>query len=264
MTRIAVLGGGVMGEAIIAGLQRRTPPPSIVLVEKRPDRAAELSARYGVSVADAQTAVAGAEVIVLVVKPQDVTALLDQIGPLIPARTLVISIAAGIPTSTILARARHAHVVRAMPNTPARIEQGMTGVSPGQGCPPESLAQAMDLLASLGRVLQIPEDCQDAFTAVAGSGPAYVFYLAESMIAAGIALGLDPRTAREAVVRTITGSAALLASSDDEPGELRARVTSPGGTTAAAIGVLERAGAADTVVAAITAARDRGRELAGG
>ena len=262
--RIAVLGGGVMGEAIITGLQRRTPPPSIVLVEKRAERAAELAHRYGVATAEATDAVAAADAVILVVKPQDVPSLLGQIGAHIAPGTLVISIAAGIPTATILGFAPDAHVVRAMPNTPAVIGQGMTGVSPAAGCPASSLTRATDLLASLGTVLQIPEDLQDAFTAVAGSGPAYVFYLAESMIAAGVALGLDPAAARAAVVQTIAGAAALLATSGLEPGELRARVTSPGGTTAAAVAELDRAGAPDTLIAAITAARDRGRELAKG
>lgn len=264
MTRIAMLGGGVMGEAIIAALTRVDPDVSVVLAEKRPERAAELQARYGITAADAAHAVTDADVVIVVVKPQDVIALLTEVGPRIAPGTLVISIAAGIQTSTIRELAPGAAIVRAMPNTPARIERGVTGISPAVDCPSTAVDRAGELLAALGTVVRIPEDLQDAFTAVAGSGPAYVFYLAESMIAAAVDLGLPADVARQAVVDTLTGSAQLLAVSSEDPASLRARVTSPGGTTAAAIRVLDDAAVPRTLVAAITAARDRGRELAAG
>ena len=263
MSRIAVLGGGVMGEAIIAGVRRTDPTLDLVIAEKRADRAAELAERYDVACAEPVAAVRGADVVILVVKPQDTPHLLSEVGPHVAAGTLVISIAAGIRTESITRHMTGAQVVRAMPNTPARIGHGVTGVSPSADCPPAALQQAVALLGALGTVMEIPEDLQDAFTAVAGSGPAYVFYLAESMIAAGVELGMSPQVARQAVVQTLVGSAELLAASSDDPADLRARVTSPGGTTAAAVRVLDSAGTADVLIAAITAARDRGRELAG-
>jgi pyrroline-5-carboxylate reductase len=264
MTRIAVLGGGVMGEALIDGFQRRvTPKPVIVVAEKRSERAAELVDRHGVTIADPAEACAGADVVILVVKPQDIRGLVSDIAPSVEAGALVISIAAGITTALLEAAMPLANIVRAMPNTPARIESGVTGISAGALCGAQALERARLLLSSVGVVVEVPESLQDAVTAVSGSGPAYVFYLAEAMMAGAVELGMPADTARTSVVHTLLGAARLLEASDEEPAALRAKVTSPGGTTAAAIAVLDSNGVQQIMRGAIEAARDRSRELAG-
>jgi pyrroline-5-carboxylate reductase len=264
--RIAVLGGGVMGETLAAGFLRYVvPAPLIVVAEKRPERAAELRAAYGLEIAESVDAVRGADVVVLVVKPQDIPALLVEIGSAIEPGALVISIAAGIGTVTIEAGLGvDANVVRAMPNTPARVDRSVTGISRGAQCSDDALRLAEQLLQSVGAVVEVPESLQDAVTAVSGSGPAYVFFLAEAMTAAAQELGLDESTATYMVNETILGAATLLATSGEPADALRRNVTSPNGTTAAAIGAMQQLGVHEAVVSAITAARDRSRELSGG
>lgn len=265
VTRIAVLGGGVMGEALIVGIQRRVhPAPVIVVAEKRPDRRDELIARLGVQAQDASEAVRYADVVVLVVKPQDIRSLLDSIAQDVAAGALVISIAAGIPTALIEAALPGTHVVRAMPNTPARIESGVTGISGGAGCDRAHLDQARHLLSAVGTVVEVPESAQDAITSVSGSGPAYLFYLAEAMIAGAIEGGIAPEQAREVVAQTLLGASRLLQVSPEPPEVLRANVTSPGGTTAAAIGAFDARGVREALVAGIAAARNRSQELSAG
>jgi len=264
--RIAVLGAGVMGETLISGFLRYvTPTPMITVVEKRPERREELASRYSIDFADGPDAVRGADVVVLVVKPQDMGALLDEVGLFVETGSLVISIAAGITTPFIQKRVPlGVNVVRAMPNTPAKVDRAVTGVSPGVSCAPTALALAVQLLESVGAVVQVPEDRQDAVTAVSGSGPAYVFYLAEAMIEAALSLGLDQPTAQHMVNHTILGAATLLESSGETAETLRRNVTSPNGTTAAAIATLDELAVRSSIVAAITAARDRSRDLSGG
>lgn len=264
--RIAVLGGGVMGETLLSGFLRYvTPTPSVVVAEKRPERADELVARHGIQVAAPMEAVIDADVVVLVVKPQDMAALLDDVGPSIAAGTLVISIAAGIRTATIEAAVPEGvDVVRAMPNTPARVDRGVTGLSPGEHCRARALETAEHLLGTVGTVISVPEELQDAVTAVSGSGPAYVFLLAESMISAAVELGLDAETATRMVHHTILGAATLLDVSGESAESLRRMVTSPNGTTAAAIAAMQENGLPSAVATGMTAARDRSRELSGG
>ena len=264
--RIAVLGGGVMGETLASGFLRYvTPAPDVVIAEKRPERAEELRRLHGVGIAETADAVRDADVVVLAVKPQDVPALLDEVGSAIAPGTLVISIAAGIRTVTIEEHVNAGvDVVRAMPNTPARVDRGVTGLSPGAHCSPQALDLAERLLASVGQAISVPESLQDAVTAVSGSGPAYVFFLAESMTAAAVELGLDLATATRMVNHTILGAATLLETSGEPADVLRRNVTSPNGTTAAAIGTMDDLGVHPAIVAAMTAARDRSRELSGG
>lgn len=263
--RIAVLGGGVMGETLVSGFLRVvSPTPRVVVSEKRAERAAELKSLHGVEIAEPVEAVRGAQVVVLVVKPQDMPALLAEVGPAVEPGALVISIAAGTTTQAIEAAVRDGvNVVRAMPNTPARVGMGMTGISAGTGCDASALADAEGLLSSVGAVVAVPEALQDAVTATSGSGPAYVFLLAEAMTAAATELGVDAETASRMVTQTILGAATLLAESTDPPEVLRRNVTSPNGTTAAAIGVMQDRGLPETVIAGMTAARDRSRELSG-
>lgn len=264
--RIAVLGGGVMGETLASGFLRYvTPKPDLVIAEKREERAEELRRELGVSIAESVEAVRGAAVVVLVVKPQDTPALLAEVGAAVEPGALVISIAAGIRTSTIeAALPSGVDVVRAMPNTPARVDRGVTGISAGAGCTAEGLALAERLMSSVGAVIEVPEGLQDAVTAVSGSGPAYVFFLAEAMTSAAVDLGIDQETAARMVTHTILGAATLLDTSGESAEVLRRNVTSPNGTTAAAISTMEQLGVKQAVVSAVTAARDRSRELSGG
>ena len=260
--RIAVLGGGMMGEALVLGLRALVPAPSVVVAEKSPERAADLRERLGLQVAEPVDAVRDADAVILVVKPQDTRALLAQVGPHIPSGALVLTIAAGIPTASVEALCPQAAVVRAMPNTPARIGAGVTGISAGASCDAAGVALATTIMGAVGSVIVVPESLQDAITATSGSGPAYLFYLAEALMAGGRELGLDAAQAREAVVGTLLGAARLLAESGQAPADLRRAVTSPNGTTAAAIAVLDEAAVMATVQAALAAARDRSIELA--
>jgi len=265
MSTIAFLGAGVMGETILAAVLRAGQEPSDVRVsEKNPERAEALAAQHGVVVTDARTAVSGAEVVVVAVKPQDVSAVLAEAGGAVSPTATVVSIAAGVRTATFEAALPDGiAVVRAMPNTPALVGEGMFGISAGSACSEEQLRAVARLLETGGRVVVVPEAQQDAVTAVSGSGPAYVFYLVEQMIAGGVEAGLDEDTARLLATGTLVGAATLLDRSGDEPAELRRRVTSPGGTTAAAIATFDGTGVADGLRAGVVAAARRSSELSG-
>lgn len=266
MTTYAFFGAGVMGETLLAALLRSgVDRADVVAVEKREERAAEITREYGIAVVDAEQAARGADVAVLVVKPQDLSALLTLIGPLLRPGSVAISIAAGITTALL-----ESHVpdgvscVRAMPNTPALLGEGMTGISAGSRCSDAALATAVQLMGLAGRVIVVPEEQQEAVTAVSGSGPAYVFWLAEALAEAGVALGLAPTDAAVLVEQTLVGAAAMLRQTGEEPAVLRARVTSPGGTTAAAIAVLEDADGRGLLERALRANAARSRELSSG
>lgn len=260
---IAVLGAGVMGELFVAGFIRGgTDPHRIVIAEAREDRAREVSERHGVRVLPAAEAVADAATVLLLVKPQDMGALLADIAPRTPTDSLVISLAAGVRLDTLEAAfGPGTPCIRAMPNTPAVVDEGMIALSPGASCSPAQAEYAESLLSAVGRVVRVPEDLQDAVTATSGSGPAYVFLLVESMIDAAVGLGLDPQTARTLVTQTVLGAALMARTPDADAADLRRQVTSPGGTTAAAIAVFEEGDLRGLVARAMTAARDRGREL---
>ncbi len=263
---IAILGGGVMGEALLSGLVRAGRQASEILVtDRRAERAAELTERYGVEVADNTSAVKRADTVLIVVKPQDMGGLLDEVAGEARPGQLVVSLAAGITTGYVESRLPDGvAVVRVMPNTPALVDEGMTAVSGGSHCGDEHLRVAEDLLRSTGRVARVPEKQLDAVTAIAGSGPAYVFYVVEAMIEAGVHMGLPRATATEFVVQTLVGSAKLLGDTGEHPTVLRERVTSPGGTTAAALRHLEDGKVRADFLAAMEAARDRSRALSSG
>jgi pyrroline-5-carboxylate reductase len=263
---IAVLGAGKMGEALTSGLLRAgTPPAEVVAAVRREDRAVQLRDAYGIEVLSAAEAAGRAQTLVITVKPQDMAALLDQIAPRVTADQLVVSVAAGIPTGFIEARLTDGvPVVRVMSNTPVLVDEAMSVVSAGRHAREEHLRRAEALLAPVGRVTRIPESQQDAATALSGSGPAYVYFLVEAMVDAGILLGMPRATALEMVKQTVFGAATMLRDSGEHPVLLREAVTSPGGTTISAIRELERHGVRGAFLAAIEAARDRGRELAGG
>jgi pyrroline-5-carboxylate reductase len=262
----AILGAGVMGETLLSGLVRAGRRVDQLLVgEKRSERARELEERYGVAVVGNVEAAEKADTIAIVVKPQDMGDLLDEIAPALRPGQLVVSLAAGITTTFIESRVPDGvAVVRVMPNTPALVDEGMAAVSPGSHCSEEHLAEAEELMASVGKVLRIPERQQDAVTAISGSGPAYIFFVVESMIEAGVHLGLPRATATELVIQTLVGSAKMLRETGTHPTVLREQVTSPGGTTASALRELEVHKVRAAFLAAMEAARNRSRELAEG
>jgi pyrroline-5-carboxylate reductase len=263
---IAVLGAGVMGESLLSGLLRAgRQPADLLLTERRPDRAQELTERYGVDVVSNVDAARKADTLVLVVKPQDMNDLLDEIATTVRPGQLVVSLAAGITSGSIEARLPDGvPVVRVMPNTPALVDEGMAAISRGTHCDEEHLGAAEALLTATGRVIRVPEKQQDAVTAISGSGPAYIFFVVEAMIEAGVHLGLPRSTASELVVQTVVGSAKLLRETGEHPTVLRERVTSPGGTTAAAVRELEDHKVRAAFLTAMEAARNRSRALAAG
>jgi pyrroline-5-carboxylate reductase len=262
----AIIGAGVMGETLLSGLIRAGRPVADLLVgEKRPERAGELQEKYAVSVVSNVEATQRADVVALVVKPQDMGAVLDEIGPAVRPGQLVVSLAAGITTAFLESRLPDGvPVVRVMPNTPALVDEGMAAIAAGSHCDDEHLAIAESLLGSTGRVLRVPEKQMDAVTAISGTGPAYVFFVVESMIEAGVHLGLPRATATELVVQTLVGSAKMLRETGTHPTVLREQVTSPGGTTAAALRELEIHKVRAAFLAAMEAARNRSAELAEG
>jgi pyrroline-5-carboxylate reductase len=260
---IAILGTGKMGEALLSGLLRAgRPPAAVVAAVRREDRAAELRERYGIQVTDAASAAKLADTLVLAVKPQDMGKLLAEIAPAMPPDRLVVSVAAGITTAFIERRLDgQVPVVRVMSNTPVLVDEAMSVISAGSHAGEEHLRRAEELFRPVGKVLRIPESQQDAATALSGSGPAYVYYLVESMVDAAILLGTARAAALEMVTQAVYGAATMLRESGEHPVILREAVTSPGGTTIAAIRELERHGVRAAFLAAIEAARDRGREL---
>jgi pyrroline-5-carboxylate reductase len=263
---IALLGVGKLGEALLSGLIRSgTPPQSLLGSEKHAERAAEIAERYGCRTASAAEAVAQAEVVLLAVKPQDMKVLLAEVADAVRPGTLVVSMAAGITTALVEGLLpAGTPVVRVMTNTPVFVDEAMSALSAGSHAGPEHLALVEELLSPVGKVVRVPESQQDAVTALSGSGPAYFFFLVEAMIDAGILLGLPRAVAAELIVQTAVGSARMLRESGEHPVLLREAVTSPGGTTIAAIRTMEDHGVRAAMLAAIEAARDRSRELAAG
>ena len=267
MTRngqVAILGAGVMGETLLSGLLRAgRRPEELLITERRQDRADELRERYGVDVVTNIDAASKADTLVLVVKPQDMPELLAEISPAVRMSQTIVSLAAGITTGFIESRLPDGvAVIRVMPNTPALVDEGMAAISRGAHCDESHLVMAEGLLSATGKVIRVPEKQQDAVTAISGSGPAYIFFVVESMIEAGVHMGLPRSTATELVVQTVAGSAKLLRETGEHPTVLRERVTSPGGTTAAAVRELEDHKVRAAFLSAIEAARNRSRALA--
>ena len=266
---LAFLGGGNMARSLIGGLLARGAAPGAIRVaEPVPALRQALSADFGVQVfAEAAEAIQGAELWLLAVKPQVMRSLCEPLAAQAAAsRPLVVSIAAGVTVARLQGWLGDAvPVVRCMPNTPALLGAGVTGLFAGPGVDAARQALADAVLASAGRTVWIDDEAlMDAVTAVSGSGPAYVFLLAEAMQAAAQAQGLEADAARTLVVQTLLGAGRMLAESGEPAGELRRRVTSPGGTTQAAIETFQAGGFEALVAQAIDAARRRGAELAAG
>lgn len=266
--RIAFIGAGNMATSLVGGmLARGFGAGQITLADVSAERLQQLQAQYGVAVTGSNLAAArDADVILLAVKPQQMAEVAAELAPALAGRrVLVVSIAAGITIGKLQGwLGATTAVVRCMPNTPAMVLAGATGLfaSPQVDAAQRTLAHAM--LAAVGIAQWLDSEEQlDAVTAVSGSGPAYFFLVMEAMIAAGRELGLDEKLARQLTLQTALGAAQMALASDEDPAELRRKVTSPGGTTQAALNVLEGAQLRDTFSKALAAARDRSRELAG-
>ncbi|MFI6351009.1 pyrroline-5-carboxylate reductase [Streptomyces sp. NPDC050560] len=264
--KVAVVGAGKLGEALLSGMIRAGwAPGDLMVTTRRAERAQHLRTRYGVAPASNAEAAKSADTLIVVVKPQDMGALLDELAPHTPPDRLVISGAAGVPTSFFEQRlAQGTPVVRVMANTPALVEEAMSVISAGTHATAEHLAHAEEIFGAVGKTMRIPEAQQDAATALSGSGPAYFYYLVEAMTDAGILLGLPRDKAHDLIVQSAIGAAVMLRDSGEHPVRLRENVTSPAGTTINAIRELENHGVRAALIAALEAARDRSRALASG
>jgi len=252
-----------MGEALFSGLKRAGwAAGDLSLCVRREDRAAELGKRSRSHITlDPIEAIEDRDVVVVAVKPRDVPAILGQLKMRVGKKQMILSLAAGITTATYETNLGAVPVVRAMPNTPALVGEGVTGVAGGSYATDEHLKRATEILGAVGSVTIMDESLLDAVTAVSGTGPAYVFLMAEALTEAAVREGL-PRDIAEAFVhQTIRGAGHLLTDTDTSPAELRSQVTSPGGTTAAAVHVLEERGFRALVEDAVRAAARRAAEL---
>ncbi len=260
---VTILGAGAMGEALATGLLRAGwDHDDLVLVARREERAREIEDGTGcVCLLDPGEALRGRQVAVVAVKPRDVPGLLEQIAGRVASDQLILSLAAGVPTEAYEWALGEVPVVRAMPNTPALVDEGITGIAPGRFANEAALQAAERVLTPVGEVMRMDESLLDAVTAVSGTGPAYVFLLAEALTEAAIREGLPRHIAERLVHQTVKGAGHLLVETGLGPFELRAQVTSPGGTTAAAVHILEERGFRALVEDAVRAAAQRSREL---
>ena len=263
--RIAFIGAGNMAASLIGGLRAQgMSAAQICASEPGAEQRARISAEHGITVYESnQQAISGADLIVLAVKPQIMKAVCLALAPHLQANQLIVSIAAGISCASLNNWLGPQPLVRCMPNTPALVRQGVSGLFANAQVSATQREQAEQVLSAVGMVLWLDNEAQiDAVTAVSGSGPAYFFLLIEAMSAAGVQLGLTPETATQLSIQTALGAARMAVSSDVDAGELRRRVTSPNGTTEAAIKTFQAGGFAALVEKALTAAATRSAELA--
>lgn len=262
--RTAVIGAGNMGEALISALiASGVKPADIAVCEKRSDRAAELIERYAIKIVDLKDAVADAEAILLVVKPQDMAGVLAEVGRAVNKSAVVVSFAAGKKIEFIAQNlSTENSIIRVMPNTASIVGAGMAAISLGSGVTSQQRDFVTGFLAKSGQVVEVSEDLQDAVTATSGSGPAYFFAFVEAMVAGAQDLGLSAEVATQLTVQTLIGAAKLLSESGKSATQLRENVTSPNGTTAAALLSFDESQLSSLVAKAMKAARDRSIELA--
>jgi pyrroline-5-carboxylate reductase len=264
---IGFLGGGNMAEALIRGLVKGAEVPADKLGASGPreDRLSELAERFGIRTTTSNTElVSHSQVLVLSVKPQIIDTVLTEITKQVAADTLVISIAAGVDIDFIEHRLpAGAHVVRAMPNTPALVQAAATGISRGSHATDDDLALAKFIFDAVGMTVVLAESQLDAVTGLSGSGPAYIFLILEALADAGVKVGLSRRNAQQLAAQTVMGSAKLLLETGQHPGMLKDMVTSPGGTAIAGLHTLEEGGLRTTLINAVESATRRARELGG-
>jgi pyrroline-5-carboxylate reductase len=263
--RVAIVGAGVMAEAMIAGLlaDRAVRPSNLVASHPRRDRRTALAERHGISmVSRNRDALAGAEIVVLAVKPQMLAPVMREVGPALADDQVVLSIVAGAPLSALTSGLGHAAVVRAMPNTPAQIRRGITVWTASPACTASQRDLARAVLRALGAETEVADESFVAMaTALSGTGPTYLFAVMEALIDAGVHLGFPRELAHDLVVATLIGSAEFAARSELHPAQLRNLVTSPGGTSAAAIYELEKGRIRTVLSDAVWAAYRRTLEL---
>jgi pyrroline-5-carboxylate reductase len=264
-TRIAIIGGGAMGRAIIHTLtgSGEIDPGNVVASDPVPEQRELLLERYGVRVsADNVEAVKNADVVVIAVKPQVLPHVMTELKGSIPQNALVFSIVAGMPIKTMRLGFDHEAIIRAMPNTPAQIGEGMTVWTASPAVTESHLAQARTILSAMGKELYVDEEGElDMATAVSGTGPTYVFLLMEALVDAAVHLGFSRRDARDLVIQTVEGSVKYAAQSDQHLARMRNMVTSPGGTSAEAIYQLEKGGMRTVLSKAVWAAYQKSRLL---
>lgn len=265
LPKVGFVGAGNMAEALVGGMRAAGWPPDRIAVTNRSNRArlASLAARYEIlAFPDKGRLCDHAEVLVLAVKPKDVPEALSQLQPHVRPHHRVFSVVAGLTLARLEEAFRGLAVVRAMPNTPSAVREGVTAYTLGRHATEKDAQLARLLFGSVGAVVEVPEERIDLVTGLSGSGPAYVFFLVESLIEAGVRSGLPPEVARDLVVQTVFGAARMLRETGEDPAELRRRVTSPGGTTMAGVGALEEHGVRGALVEAVRRAALRARELA--
>lgn len=261
---IGFIGAGNMAEAMIRGLLRGNDfaPERVFASGPRAERANELREKYGIDATTGNKTPARQDIVVLSVKPQILSRVLDEVADAIRADALVISIAAGVPVATIQSRlASGTRVVRAMPNTPALVDAGATAIAGGEHARESDLADAKRIFDAIGLTVILEESALDAVTGLSGSGPAYVFLILEALSDAGVKVGLSRRTAQLLAAQTVLGSAKLLLETNEHPGRLKDMVTSPGGTAITGLHTLEHGGVRTTLMNAVEAATRRSREL---
>lgn len=260
---VGIIGAGIMGEALLVAISKiGIPVTSIAIAEKRSERVAELQKNYGCSISSPSEIALHAKNILLVIKPQDMNSLLEEIGKTVSTSQRVVSFAAGKKTSLIEEYMNgNVPVIRVMPNTPMSVGIGASAISGGKNASTSDINAVEELLKASGKTIVVDESLQDAVTATSGSGPAYFFRFVEAMINSAKEMGLSESDAKTLVIQTITGAAAMLNQENASPSKLRENVTSPNGTTFAALQVFESMDIEGIIKKAMRAARDRSQEL---
>jgi pyrroline-5-carboxylate reductase len=262
--KVGLIGAGIMGEALISALLKYgINPKSITISEKRSDRVEELTKTYSINSNDVVSNVSTAQVLLLVVKPQDLGEVLSEVKEHISPEALIVTFAAGKSISFIEdVIGKTNPIIRVMPNSPILLGEGMSAVSSSHNVTAEQRDFVTGFLSAAGKTIEVDESLQNAVTATSGSGPAYFFAFVESMIAGALELGLNQKDATTLTVQTIVGAAKMLEESGKTPAVLRENVTSPNGTTAAALASFNQDNLEQLVIKAMKAARDRAQELA--
>jgi pyrroline-5-carboxylate reductase len=261
------LGAGSIGEAMISGMlasQLLTPQKITISNRKKPERLQMLHDRYGVCISqDKKSDIQRSDIVILAIKPFDIVAALREIAPAIDAHHLIISVVAGASTQVIEESLPvSVPVIRAMPNTSSIVQASATAISPGRWATPSSVAMAKELFAAMGICSVVDESLLPAVTGLSGTGPAYIYYIVEALLEAGLLCGLDKVTCQELLLQTVFGAGKMLQDTGRDPAELRRQVTSPRGTTMAAMDVLDQAGIKHVIIQAVQRATQRALEMA--
>jgi pyrroline-5-carboxylate reductase len=263
--KVGFLGAGNMGEALIKGLLKTgiVSPESIFAADVKLERLQQLDKLYGIRVvSDNRTLVKQVDVVILAVKPQILAPVLREVAPVVTLKKLVISLAAGVSTSTLRSLLpKGVRLIRTMPNTPALVLEGATALARADGLQPGDLETAQEIFEAVGTVVVLEEELLDAVTGLSGSGPAYIALVIEALADGGVKMGLDRTTAMVLAAHTVLGAAKLLIETGAHPGQLKDMVTSPGGTAIAGIAALEEGGVRRTLINAVERATLRSREL---